>query len=176
MSILPSVLGIVLATSSVVFAQTSETKPPNVGVSGVNSNQSATTPSPNPCGSGALDQAEILTDTMGVDFGPYLTGMVRIVRKNWYTLMPPSVYPPHLKQGKVSIEFVVLKNGAVSGMKVRSASGDVGLDRAAWGSITASTPFAALPAEFPGERLGLRFYFFYNRRARYSIDKYFTVR
>lgn len=77
--------------------------------------------------------------------------------------MPPSVYRPHLKQGKVSIEFVVLENGAVSGMKVRSASGDVGLDRAAWGSITASAPFAALPTEFPGERLGLRFYFFYNR-------------
>jgi hypothetical protein len=25
-----------------------------------------------------------------------------------------------------------------------------------------STPFAALPTEFPGQRLGLRFYFFYN--------------
>jgi hypothetical protein len=50
------------------------------------------------------------------------------------------------------------------GTKVSTASGDVGMDRAAWGSITASTPFAALPAKFHGERLGLRFYFFYNRR------------
>jgi hypothetical protein len=74
MSILPTVFGIVLATSSVVLAQTSETKPPDVSVSGVGSSQSASTPSPNPCRIGALDQAEILTDTKGVDFGPYLTG------------------------------------------------------------------------------------------------------
>jgi hypothetical protein len=38
----------------------------------------------------------------------------------------------------------------------------VALDRAAWGSITASTPFPPLPKEFPGQILGLRFYYFYN--------------
>jgi len=37
-------------------------------------------------GAKALDQAEILTDTMGVDFGPYLTRVVQIVRQNWYKL------------------------------------------------------------------------------------------
>ncbi|HKM86656.1 MAG TPA: TonB family protein [Terriglobales bacterium] len=146
MSIRHTFLGIVvLAISSVVFAQTTETKPPDVG-SGAHARQSV----------------EILTDTMGVDFGPYLKGIVPIVKQNWYYLMPPSVYPPILKQGKVSIEFVVLKDGTVSGMKVDTSSGNVPLDRAAWGSITASTPFHVLPTEFPGERLGLRFYFSYN--------------
>ena len=48
---------------------------------------------------------------MGVDFGPYLTRITQIVRQNWYNLMPPSVYPPILKQGKLSIEFVILKDG-----------------------------------------------------------------
>ncbi|HYW40600.1 MAG TPA: TonB C-terminal domain-containing protein [Terriglobales bacterium] len=113
-------------------------------------------------GAKTLDQAEILTDTMGVDFGPYLTRIVQIVRQNWYTLMPPSVYPPILKQGKLAIEFVILKDGKVSGMALRTPSGDVALDRAAWGSITASTPFPPLPKEFPGQILGLRFYYFYN--------------
>jgi len=113
-------------------------------------------------GARALDQAEILTDTMGVDFGPYLTRITQIVRQNWYSLMPPSVYPPILKQGKLAIEFVILKDGKVSGMAVRTSSGDVPLDRAAWGSITASTPFPPLPKEFPGQLLGLRFYYFYN--------------
>jgi outer membrane biosynthesis protein TonB len=97
-----------------------------------------------PCGSRALDQAEILTDTMGVDFGPYLTQVVKIVKQNWYNLMPPSVYPPILKQGKLSIEFVVSKDGKVSGMVVHTSSGDVALDRAAWMSIKAST-FPPLP-------------------------------
>jgi TonB family protein len=113
-------------------------------------------------GAKALDQAEILTDTMGVDFGPYLTRITQIVRQNWYNLMPPSVYPPILKQGKLAIEFVILKDGKTMGMAVRTPSGDVALDRAAWASITASTPFPPLPKEFPGQMLGLRFYYFYN--------------
>jgi TonB family protein len=110
----------------------------------------------------ALDQAEILTDTMGVDFGPYLARITQVVRSNWYNVMPPSVYPPLLKQGKVSIEFAILKDGKVSGMTLHSPSGDVALDRAAWASITASNPFPPLPKEFPGQVLGLRFYYFYN--------------
>jgi len=115
-----------------------------------------------PGGYKALGPAEILTDTMGVDFGPYLTRIVQIVKQNWYNLMPPSVYPPILKQGKLSIEFVILKDGKTTGMVVHTSSGDVALDRAAWASITASTPFPPLPKEFPGQILGLRFYYFYN--------------
>jgi len=118
--------------------------------------------SPGRSGAKALDQVEILTDTMGVDFGPYLTRIVQIVKQNWYSIMPPSVYPPIFKQGKLAIEFEILKDGTVSGMTLRTSSGDVPLDRAAWGSITASTPFPELPKAFPGKLLGLRFYYFYN--------------
>jgi hypothetical protein len=46
-------------------------------------------------------------------------------------------------------------------MVVHTSSGDVALDRAAWMSIKAST-FPPLPKEFPGQILGLRFYYFYN--------------
>ncbi len=118
--------------------------------------------SPGRSGAKALDQAEILTDTMGVDFGPYLTRVVQIVKQNWYSIMPPSVYPPIFKQGKLAIEFVILKDGTISGLVRDTSSGDVALDRAAWGSITASAPFPPLPKEFPGKLLGLRFYYFYN--------------
>jgi len=113
-------------------------------------------------GAKALDQAEILTDTMGVDFGPYLTRVLQVVRQNWYAIMPESVYPPIRKQGKLAIEFVILKDGKVSSMTLHTTSGDVALDRAAWGSITASNPLPPLPKEFPGQILGLRFYYFYN--------------
>jgi outer membrane biosynthesis protein TonB len=116
-----------------------------------------------PRGAGAaLPPAEILTDTMGVDFGPYLTRIVQIVRENWYNLMPPSVYPPIRKQGKLALEFVIMKDGSVQGLLRDTTSGDVALDRAAMASITASTPFPPLPKEFPGKLLGLRFYYFYN--------------
>jgi TonB family protein len=120
----------------------------------------------------ALAPAEILTDTMGVDFGPYLTRVVQVVKANWYNLMPPSVYPPILKQGKLAIEFSILKNGTVSGMTLRTSAGDVALDRAAWASVTASDPFPPLPREYVSQcgvpirdekcNLGLRFYYFYN--------------
>jgi TonB family protein len=113
-------------------------------------------------GAKALDQAEILTDTMGVDFGPYLTRITQIVRQNWYHIMPESVGPPLFKQGKLALEFVILKDGKTANMAVRTSSGYVELDRAAWGSITASNPFPPLPKEFPGQVLGLRFYYFYN--------------
>src|SRR5208282_3074619 len=66
--------------------------------------------SPGRSGAKALDQVEILTDTMGVDFGPYLTRIVQIVKQNWYSIMPPSVYPPIFKQGKLAIEFEILKD------------------------------------------------------------------
>ena len=118
--------------------------------------------SPSRSGAKALDQAEILTDTMGVDFGPYLTRVVKIVKQNWYNLMPPSVYPPIFKQGKLAIEFVIMKDGTVQGLVRNTTSGDVALDRAAMASIIASTPFPPLPKEFPGKLLGLRFYYFYN--------------
>jgi len=93
----------------------------------------------------ALAPAEILTDTMGVDFGPYLTRVVQIVRQNWLSIMPESVKAPIFKQGKLSIEFVILKDGKTASMVVHTSSGDVALDRAAWGSITASDPFPPLP-------------------------------
>jgi TonB family protein len=108
------------------------------------------------------DAMEITTDTMGVDFGPYLARIKQTIEQNWYTAMPESVYPPLLKSGKVSIEFVILPDGRVQGMRVFYPSGDVALDRAAWGGISASNPFPPLPKEFRGPYLGLRCYFLYN--------------
>ena len=109
-----------------------------------------------------LAPAEILTDTMGVDFGPYITRILQVIKQNWIIGLPPSAYPPIWKAGKDSIDFTILKNGQVTGMVWHSGSGDVALDRAAWGSITGSNPLPALPKEFPGPNLGLRLNFYLN--------------
>lgn len=105
---------------------------------------------------------EIMTDTQGVDFGPYLQRVLHDVKQNWYDLIPESAMAPLLKKGKVSIEFAITKNGQVAGIRYVNGSGDVALDRAAYGGITASNPFPPLPGEFSGQYLGLRFTFFYN--------------
>jgi len=105
---------------------------------------------------GALD---ILSDTQGVDFGPYLQRILVDVRDNWYRLIPPSA---EMKKGKLAIEFAITKDGNVADMRLVASSGDVALDRAAWGGITASNPFPPLPSEFTGPYLALRFRFYYN--------------
>jgi TonB family protein len=105
---------------------------------------------------------DILSDTMGVDFGPYLQRVLHDVRINWYNLIPESAKAPIMKKGKVSIEFAIMKDGRVQGMRLIGSSGDVALDRGAWGGITASDPFPPLPSEYGGQYLALRFHFFYN--------------
>jgi TonB family protein len=110
----------------------------------------------------AMGPLDVLTDTMGVDFGPYLQRVLHDVRVNWYNLIPESARAPIMKKGKVSIEFAIMKDGSVAGMKLVSTSGDVALDRGAWGGITSSSPFPPLPTEFGGQYLALRFHFYYN--------------
>ncbi|MGA7754677.1 MAG: TonB family protein, partial [Candidatus Sulfotelmatobacter sp.] len=105
---------------------------------------------------GALD---ILSDTQGVDFGPYLQRILQDVRENWYHLIPESA---EMKKGKLAIEFAITKDGKVADMRLIASSGDVALDRPAWGSITASNPFPPLPSDFTGPFLALRFRFYYN--------------
>jgi len=105
---------------------------------------------------GALD---ILSDTQGVDFGPYLQRILQDVKENWYHLIPESA---EMKKGKLAIEFAITKDGKVADMRLIATSGDVALDRPAWGSITASNPFPPLPSEFTGPYLALRFRFYYN--------------
>ena len=110
----------------------------------------------------ALEGYDVLSDTMGVDFGPYLSRVLHTVRENWYRVLPESAMPPIYKKGKVAIEFAIMKDGSVKAMRLGGPSGDVALDRAAWAGITSSNPFPPLPSEFPGQYLGLRIYFLYN--------------
>lgn len=106
-----------------------------------------------------LGNLEILSDTMGVDFGPYLQRVLHDVKQNWYNAIPESA---QMKHGNLIIEFAITKDGKVAGMKLVAPSGDVPLDRAAWAGIVASDPFPALPTEFGGQYLALRFRFYYN--------------
>jgi TonB family protein len=107
-------------------------------------------------GTGSVD---ILTDTQGGNVGPYLRDVIQKVRQNWYQLIPEST---ENRQGNLAIEFAVLKDGRLASMKMVASSGDVSLDRPAWGAITAANPFPALPPEFTDDHLALRFRFFYN--------------
>jgi TonB family protein len=109
---------------------------------------------------------EILSDTMGVDFGPYMKRLKYTVQTHWDILIPKAALPPINKSGTVTIELAIMQNGQVRGMKVVKSSGDAELDKAAWGGITDAIPLPTLPSEFKGDYLRLRCNFIYNPAAK----------
>ncbi len=113
---------------------------------------------------GMQSGVEVLSDTMGVDFGPYLRKVIQATQSSWDLLIPEAARPPLLKKGKVAIQFIILPDGSIKNMQLVLPSGDVSLDRAAWGGITGAGPFPPLPKQFKGPYLALRFYFLYNEQ------------
>ncbi len=111
---------------------------------------------------GQMGSLEILTDTQGVDFAPYLSRVKVAVEKNWYPIIPEVARRPLMKRGIVTLVFYIMKGGDVRGLQIEGHSGDVSLDRAAYGSIVGSNPFPPLPGEFGGPYIALRFRFLYN--------------
>ena len=112
--------------------------------------------------SNKIDSVEVLTDTQGVDFGPYLPMTIQAVRDKWYSLIPQEARPPEMKQGDVKVEFSIGQKGAIGAPKVIKASGDDSLDCACTNAVLEAAPFHTLPLDFNGDRLLLRFHFYYN--------------
>lgn len=102
----------------------------------------------------------ILSDTRGVDFGPYLARVVMLVKRNWIAIIPESARLG--QKGRVGVVFEILKDGSMPQERLVNGSGSDPLDRAAVNAIHASAPFPPLPAEFTGEHLVLQFVFLYN--------------
>ncbi len=114
---------------------------------------------PTPLSSGV----EILTDTHGVDFGPYIRTALAIIKKNWLPLIPEEARPPANMQGETLIRFSILPDGKISAMHLDGSSQHSNIDRAAWGALTAVGQFPPLPTEFKGSHLELRINFLTNR-------------
>jgi hypothetical protein len=111
-------------------------------------------------GSGGI---EVLSDPQGVDFNGWLQRWHRETERTWDPLIPDEVNPPILKSGMVAIRFKVLPNGRLmdGSLVLEGRSGDVALDRAAWGALTGSN-YPPLPRDFHGPYLELRAFFLYN--------------
>ncbi|HLY59876.1 MAG TPA: TonB family protein [Terriglobia bacterium] len=114
----------------------------------------------NPSSNFSIGGAQILSDTMGVDFGPYLARVVLSVRRNWYSVIPISAQMG--QKGRVAIVFEIVKDGSVPTVRMVGSSGSEPLDRAALSAINMSNPFPRLPDQFTGNHLVLQFIFLYN--------------
>ncbi|MDW5267626.1 MULTISPECIES: TonB family protein [Acidobacteriaceae] len=106
---------------------------------------------------------DILSDTMGVDFNPYLKRIIYEIYHTWLPLIPEEARPPLNKQGETLIRFTILPDGRIGGMTLDGSTHDQAIDRAAWGSITGVGQFPALPKEFHGPNLELRIHYLVNK-------------
>ncbi len=102
----------------------------------------------------------------GVDFSDYLRRMLSDVKRNWLPLLPEEIEPPISKQGETRVRFTILPDGRIGGMTLEGRSGDVALDKAAWGSIVSEGQFPPLPSQFHGPNLELRIYFMVNKNVQ----------
>jgi outer membrane biosynthesis protein TonB len=111
-------------------------------------------------GSGGV---QVLSDTQGIDFSNWLQRWHWETEHTWDPLIPDEVNAPINKSGQLVIRFKVLPNGRImdGSMQLEGSSGDVALDRAAWGALTGSN-YPPLPRDFHGPYLELRAWFLYN--------------
>lgn len=105
---------------------------------------------------------EIMSDTLGVDFGSYMKRLHVTVEDHWFPLIPEIALPPMMKKGRVVIEFAIMKDGSIQGLSIVSSSGDLALDRAAYGALMNAVPLPRLPPEYSGQFLKIRAAFYYN--------------
>ena len=109
-------------------------------------------------------QLELLSDPQGVDFRPYLVQVLAAVRRNWLAVLPESARLG--RQGRVSIQFAIARDGNVPKLVITTGSGTDALDRAAVAGISASQVFPPFPTGFKGDRVVLQFNFAYNMPRR----------
>lgn len=105
---------------------------------------------------------EMLTDPQGVDFQSYLSRVYYTVKRNWFAVMPGSVELG--EKGVVYLTFRINRDGSVPGDEpiIERNSGKEPLDRAAYSSVRASSPFEPLPPQFKGPFIELRYRYYYN--------------
>jgi TonB family protein len=102
---------------------------------------------------------EVLSDTRGVDFAPYMKRSLEIVRNSWISLLPEEARPPVNAQGETVIRFTIGPDGKIIAMHLDESSHQVKFDRAAWGAISGVGQFPPLPTDFSGPNLELRIHF-----------------
>jgi TonB family protein len=113
-----------------------------------------------------LPGPQILSDTMGVNFDPYLLRVYLSVQRNWYSVIPEIARLG--RKGRAILRFRILKNGTVAELQLIDGSGTDSMDSAALSSIRLSNPFPPLPKEFPGQDILLQFGYYYNMQPEYS--------
>ena len=109
---------------------------------------------------GFVDSGPLSFDTKGYEWGPYAAEMIRKIKRNWEI---PKLAHYGLK-GRLVVRFFLMKDGRVEGLRLLVSSGVPPFDNASMQAIRNSSPFRALPPDFPNPREGVTITFLYNIR------------
>ncbi len=85
--------------------------------------------------------ADVLSDTQGVNFEPYLREMLREIYAKWILLIPAEARQPRNVAGTTVVRFRIDPLGNIVAMFLDGSSHDDALNRAAWGAIAGCGPF-----------------------------------
>ena len=129
--------------------------------SGQTSGQGARTAEAHPQGtaSGGLGDIEVLSDTQGVNFSPYLHGILNTIYKQWLLTIPSEAHPPQKLAGETQIRFTIRPDGELASMHLDASTHSDALNNAAWAAIAGVGAFPQLPEAFHGPNLELRIRF-----------------
>ncbi|MGI4831011.1 MAG: TonB family protein [Janthinobacterium lividum] len=108
---------------------------------------------------GGVTDVDILSDTHGVDFNPYLHGILNKIYGQWVGLLPEEAHKPTLAKGETDVRFTISPDGNIASMHLDANTHDDQLNHAAWGAISGAQQFPPLPAAFTGPNLELRIHF-----------------
>jgi TonB family protein len=109
----------------------------------------------------AVNSSAVLGRNDTADLKPYVELLQKKVQENWYKHIPQSARGPELKQGHVTVEFLIERSGRVTDATIASTSGDKELDNAVLTAIH-KVKLPPFPSTIQGDHLKLRFNFAYN--------------
>ena len=112
----------------------------------------------------AAEGFDVLSDTQGVNFKPYINSVRHKIHDKWIPLLPAEAQPPERHQAVTSIRFTIKPDGTIAAMRLDDSADDDLMDRAAWDAITGVGKLPPLPEKFHGPNLELRVHFNVNQK------------
>jgi TonB family protein len=100
---------------------------------------------------------EVFSDTTGVDFKAYFKGLVKKIRKQWYSQIPEAAKTPARKKGDTSVGFEIARNGRFEDVRIVAISGEPVLDQAACTAVINVGRHKKLPKEFKDPYLRFKY-------------------
>jgi TonB family protein len=110
-----------------------------------------------------VGETEVLNGPVSFHTRNYLSfGILANIRTNWRRALTEKGLISASEQKAFTVEFTVLKDGALESRKLVKSSGDAEIDGTGLDAVAKSAPFIAIPADFSGEFLKLRCHFYLN--------------